>query len=423
MEALNLRSALERNGATLDESQIKFVSAIENEMNERAKKQEETYSASLQEALRSVVGAQAKNEKGETVTVADQLRSLAEGLEKVEKNNVRNLSNVEKFQLRKMVKDQHKDICDAIRNGNDFEITFNAKRTAAMFTAASAVSNAEGVDLPLNENFLFESDIAKIRYPENFILNVISNQQVAKVPQQIIKNEQATEEGAVAVVDEGGTKPLTSDTFVRTLTLRKKYAARIEWTEEFELDNEMLYSEVLALFEEKVVRAWNNGLIDIIVDNGTAYTSSVMDGTLVIPDNGLAVIACQSVINGMNFNADTVLMHPSDIVTTMFTQDTEGNSRLLPYMQNGAINGMTVVSSNAITQGTAIVMDSSVYREWHSDFILRFGTYNDQFIKNEKSAIGEVFSILRIAVNNLPGVMAIDLDAVKASLLIAEPSV
>ena len=142
----------------------------------------------------------------------------------------------------------------------------------------------------------------------------------------------------------------------------------------------MLYSEVLALFEEKVVRAWNNGLIDIIVDNGTAYTTSVMDGTLVIPDNGLAVIACQSVINGMNFNADTVLMHPSDIVTTMFTQDTEGNSRLLPYMQNGAINGMRVVSSNAITQGTAIVMDSSVYREWHSDFILRFGTYNDQFL-------------------------------------------
>jgi len=423
MEALNLRSALEKNGATLDENQIKFVSAIENEMNERAKKQEELYSTSLTEALRSVVGAQAKNEKGETVTVADQLRSLAEGLEKVEKNNVRNLSNVEKFQLRKMVKDQHKDICEAIRTGKDFEISFNAKRSAAMFTAETAVSNAEGVDLPLNENYAFESDIAKIRYPENFILNVISNQQVAKVPQQIIKNEQATDEGAVAVVAEGGTKPLTSDTFVRTLTLRKKYAGRIEWTEEFEIDNEMLYSEVLALFEEKVVRAWNNGIIDIVVDNGTAYTTSVMDGTLVIPDNGLAVIACQSVINGMNFNADVVLMHPSDIVTTMFTQDTEGNSRLLPYMQNGAINGMRVVSSNAITQGTAIVMDSSVYREWHSDFILRFGTYNDQFIKNEKSAIGEIFSILRIAVNNLPGVMAIDLDAVKASLLIAEPSV
>lgn len=417
MEALNLRSALEKGGAILDENQIKFVSAIENEMNDRAKKQEEAYSKSLTEALRSVLGAQEKNEKGETVTVAEQLRNLAEGLEKVEKNNVRQISNLEKFQLRKMVREQHNDIVDAIRNGKDLEITFNAKRAAAIYTASTAVANDTGVLLPLNENYEFESEISKIRYPENFILDVISNRQVAKVPQQIIKNEQATAEGAVALVAEGGTKPLVSDTFLRTLTLRKKYAAHIEWTEEFEMDNEMLYNEILAMFEEKVVRAWNNGLISTIVSNGTAYTTSVMDDTLVIPDNGLAVIACQSVINGMNFNADVVLMHPSDIVTTMFTQDTEGNSRLLPYMQNGQINGMRVVSSNAITLGTAVVMDSSVYREMHSDFILRFGTYNDQFIKNQKSAVGEVFSILRIAKNNLPGVMAVTLSTVRAALL------
>jgi hypothetical protein len=417
MEALNLRSALEKGGATLDENQIKFVSAIESEMNERAKKQEEAYSASLTEAIRSVVGAQAKNEQGQTVTVAEQLRNLAEGLEKVEKNNIRQLSNVEKFQLRKMVKEQHKDICEAIRSGSDLEITFNAKRAAAIYTAATAVANDTGVLLPLNENFEFESEISKIRYPENFILDVISNRQVARVPQQIIKNEQATAEGAVALVAEGGTKPLVSDTFLRTLTLRKKYAAHIEWTEEFEVDNELLYNEILMMFEEKVVRFWNNGLIGTIVSNGTAYTTSVMDDTLVIPDNGLAVIAAQSVINGMNFNADLVLMHPSDIVTTMFTQDTEGNSRLLPYMQNGSINGMRVVSSNAITLGTAIVMDSSIYREMHSEFILRFGTYNDQFIKNQKSAVGEVYSILRVAKNNLPGAMAFSLATVRAALL------
>lgn len=417
MEALNLRNALEKNGATLDESQLKFVSAIENEMNERAKKQEEAYSASLNEALRSVLGAQEKNEQGQTVTIAEQLRNLAEGLEKVEKNNVRQLSNVEKFQLRKMVKEQHKDICEAIRSGSDLEITFNAKRAAAIYTASTAVANDTGVLLPLNENFEFESEISKIRYPENFILDVISNRQVARVPQQIIKNEQATAEGAVALVAEGGTKPLVSDTFLRTLTLRKKYAAHIEWTEEFEVDNELLYNEILMMFEEKVIRFWNNGLIGTIVSNGTAYTTSVMDDTLVIPDNGLAVIAAQSVINGMNFNADLVLMHPSDIVTTMFTQDTEGNSRLLPYMQNGSINGMRVVSSNAITLGTAIVMDSSIYREMHSEFILRFGTYNDQFIKNQKSAVGEVYSILRVAKNNLPGAMAFSLATVRAALL------
>ena len=248
-------------------------------------------------------------------------------------------------------------------------------------------------------------------------MNVISNRQVAKVPQQIIKNEQATAEGAVALVAEGGTKPLTSDTFIRTLTTRKKYAGRIEWTEEFEMDNDMLYAEILSLFEDKVIREWQKGLLATIVTNGTAYTTSVMDDTLVIPDNGLAVIALQSVINGMNFNADTVIMHPSDIVTTMFTQDTQGNSRLLPYMQNGQINGLRVFANNGVTLGTVVVLDSSIYKEIHSGFILRFGTYNDQFIKNEKSAIGEVFSILRVAENNLPGAMAASLATVKAALL------
>jgi len=170
----------------------------------------------------------------------------------------------------------------------------------------------------------------------------------------------------MALVAEGGTKPLTSDTFIRTLTTRKKYAGRIEWTEEFEIDNDMLYAEILSLFEDKVIREWQKGLLAQIVTNGTAYTTSVMDDTLVIPDNGLAVIALQSVINGMNFNADVAIMHPSDIVTTMFTQDTEGNSRLLPYMQNGQINGLRVFANNGVTLGTVVVMDSSIYKEIHS---------------------------------------------------------
>ena len=338
-------------------------------------------------------------------------------MEAMEKKQTRSLSDLEKFQLRKAIEKNKSKISEAIRTGQDFELEFSAKRAAAKFTATTAQTNDTGVLLPINENYEFEGGISVIRYPENFILNVISNRQVAKVPQQIIKNEQATAEGAVALVAEGGTKPLTSDTFIRTLTTRKKYAGRIEWTEEFEMDNDMLYAEILSLFEDKVIREWQKGLLAQIVTNGTAYTSSVMDDTLVIPDNGLAVIALQSVINGMNFNADVAIMHPSDIVTTMFTQDTDGNSRLLPYMQNGQINGLRVFANNGVTLGTVVVMDSSIYKEIHSGFILRFGTYNDQFIKNEKSAIGEVFSILRVAKNNLPGAMSASLATVKAALL------
>lgn len=418
MEKFNLRSALEKSGATLDENQTKFISAFETALEERAKSEKEDYSASMLEALRSTIGATEKDEKGNVVTVAEQIRTIAESLEKMEQKQLRGISSTEKFQLRKMIEEKGTEIREAIRTGKDFEISFSAKREAAMFTVDSAVSNSMGVLYPLNESIEADSGITTIRYPKNFILDVISNSQVAKVPQQRIKNEQASAEGAVAVVDEGGTKPLTSDTFIRTMTTRKKYAGRIEWTEEFELDNNMLFAEIVSMFEQKVIREWNLGLVADIIDNATSYTSSVLDGTLVIPDNGLAVIAAQSVINGMNFNADTVLMHPSDIVSTLFTQDTLGNSRLLPYMQNGQINGLRVVASNSLELGTAVVLDSSVYKEVHSGYILRFGTYNDQFIKNEKSAIGEVFSLLSIAQIDVPAVMVIDLEAVKASLLV-----
>ena len=417
MENFNLRGALEKNGATLDENQIKFVSAFENALNERTKAQDEKVSTSITEALRSTIGAEEKDKDGNIVNISSQIRNIAEAMEKIEKRQTKSLSENEKFQLRKQIEDNKGKITEAIRTGQDFELEFSAKRAAAKFTAATAVTNDTGVLLPINENFDVDAGISVIRYPENFLLNVISNRQVAKVPQQIIKNEQATAEGAVALVAEGGTKPLTSDTFIRTLTARKKYAGRIEWTEEFEMDNDMLYAEIISLFEDKVIRAWQVGLLADIVANGTAYTTSVMDDTLVLPDNGLAVIALQSVINGMNFNADTVIMHPSDIVTTMFTQDTEGNSRLLPYMQNGTINGLRVFANNSVAIGTVVVLDSSIYKEIHSGYILRFGTYNDQFIKNEKSAIGEVFSILSIAQNNKPGAMKGSLATIKAALL------
>jgi len=421
MGKVNLKSALEKNGATLDENQEKFVSAVESSLSkafeDMSSNQEKTLGEMLNDAIKSNLGAIEKDSKGNVVTIAEQLKGLAETIESVRTQQTMKLSNKEKFQLRKMIEEKGNDIRDAIRTGKDFEIEFHAAKVAAPFTSATAISNDTGVNLPLDENYTVDGGVVALRFPANFILNVISNSQTAKVPVQRIKTEQATEEGAVAVVAEGGTKPLTSDTFLRTMTARKKYAGRIEWSEEFEMDNNMLFNEVVMMFESKVIRAWQNGIIADIIANGVAYTSSVMDDTLVIPDNGLAVIAAQSVINGMNFNADTVLMHPSDIVTTMFTQDTEGNSRLLPYMQNGQINGMRVVASSTIAIGSAVVMDSTVYREVHSGFILRFGTYSDQFIKNEKSAIGEVFSLLSIAQNELPAVMAIDLDAVKAALL------
>ena len=91
MENFNLRSALEKNGATLDENQIKFVSAFETALNERAKAQKEEYSTSITEALRSTIGAEEKDKDGNLVTIAAQIRNIAEAMENMEKKQTRSL--------------------------------------------------------------------------------------------------------------------------------------------------------------------------------------------------------------------------------------------------------------------------------------------------------------------------------------------
>lgn len=423
---ISLIDALKKAGASIEPDQEKFLAALDDALKARQADTEESYSDSLKAALAEVLGAIEKDEKGAIVPFATQLKNIAEAIEKMEKHNTQLIGEKEKFQLKKYVKENHKAIVDAVKNGKDLPgFEFHAIKAAAMFTTTSAMTNGSGVGLPLVENYLVENDIALIRHPENFILDVIPNNQVAKVPSEVVRTEQATEEGAVAVVAEGGTKPLTSDTFIRNRTLRKKYAGRIEWTEEFEMDNEMLFAEVVRLFEDKVIRAWQDGIITTIQTNAVAYTSSVLDGTFVKPDNALAVIAGQSVIQGMFFTPNVVIMNPSDIFAAMFTQDTEGRTELKPYIVNTngsySINGMRVFASYKIAQGTALIGDSSVYREWHGAFIFRVGTYGTQFIENEKTAIGEVFSLLRIANNEKPAWMVIDLEAVKADLEIQTP--
>ena len=409
----NLREALLGKGAEIDEKQSKFVDAFETALNERMKNSEDDMSKAMTDTLKKTVG-----EVGEDETISSQIRSIAESLDKLEKRTVKKISNAEKFQLRKMIADKHSEIVSAFRSKDPFTLEF---RAAATMTNGNTMTDAGTFIMPDTENFGVDSEITKIRYPENFVLNIIRNRQVETPAETYIKKEQEPVEGAVAVVAEGGTKPLLQYQFVRTTTEREKYAGRIEWTEEFERDNTRLASEIIRMFEMDVLRAWQDGVLGQMITNATAYTTSALDGTLVLPDNGSAVIAAQSVIQQLEYNPTHVFMNPGDVVANMFTQDVDGNWQLKPYMVNVSINCLTVIASTKITQGDALIIDSSIYDEEHSNYIFRLGQYGTQFIENEYTAIGEVFSLLKIAQLDLGGAMYIDLDAVKTSLEIVTP--
>lgn len=342
-------------------------------------------------------------------TAVAQMKDIVEG-------SKMKLSDRDAYKLRKMVEDNHSEIVKSIQEKK--ELKFEFKAAAVHRTDNGTVTNAEGLDFPNTDNFEYDQEVALIRYPENFILTVIPNRQVDKVREQIIRKEQSTVEGAVALTAEGAVKPLLQFKFVRTTTSREKWAGRIEWTEEFEMDFEALFNAILDLFEQEVVRTWQTGIFNEMIANATTYVGSTLNGTLPFPNAGYAIIAAQSQLESLNFKPDVVVLNSSDLFPVMFSQNTLGDIKLTPYINttNKTINGMRYITNNAVEPGKFLIGESSLYREQHSKFILRTGQYNDQLITNEYTAIGEVFSILSIADIHLPGWIYGDIAAIMDDL-------
>lgn len=390
---INLRSALEQNGAKLDDSQLKFIGALETEMRSALSKQNDALSEIITKKL-----GEAPNIGEE---LREELRSLATKLDLVEKNSIPKLSDNQKSQLRSYVKENHDEICKAIREGKEMDLRSlfigEVRAAAPHLNSNGTVTLGVGVSAPTVENYDESNLLATIRYPEQFILGKIRNLQVAKVLNTRFKYEQAPVEGAVAVVAEAGEKPLIQYKWVKNALSRKKYAGRIEWSEEFEMDNDRLFMAIVQMIEKDVIRAWHNGIITDITANAVAYTTSPQSGTVPVPNAGDVAVVLQGLISAQNYSANLVLVNPATLVTLMLTKKTDGEYISTPFFKDGLLNGMEVIGNNVITAGTIVVLDSGIYSENHTGVINRIGTYNDQFITNEKTMVSELFSMLEVA--------------------------
>lgn len=384
--------------------------------------EKQAYEAKKEADLTAKLDALTKQNETLTETQLKEFKSITEQLNTI-KETMGSGKGTESYKegLREVLKENHEEIVKNMKSKGSLEFTFKAP--AIHMTNNGTVTMAVGQSISFSDNVQFDNDIAYIRVPENFILSVIRNRQVAKVPQQVIKTSETTKEGAATLVAEGAVKPLIQYKFVRETFERSKYAGRVEWTEEFEMDYTRLLDAIIDMLERDVVTAWQDGIIAIIDANATSYVSSPLDGTFVNPDNGLAVVAVASQIASLGYNPNVVIMNPSAVVSSTYTQDLDGNFSLKPYISpNGdVIGGIRVVTSTKIPVDTFYVGDFSVYKEEHSDYILRFGQYGNQLIENEYTAIGEVFSVLSIATLDEVAIVKGSFTAIKTALLVDTP--
>lgn len=409
---LNFKEYLEKRGAKLDEKQTEFVGAFEDAMQEHLIEQERSFGEAIEDKIKTLNIPE---------DIAEQLRGFGEKIQGFEEKKIK-LSDSQKTQLRHFVKENSKEILDSMKQRRNFgtpeDGIFQIRAAAPHLNSNGTVTLGSGVSAPTIENVDPNVAIAQIRYPENFILNLISNQQVSKVFATSYEIEQASQEGDAAIVAEAATKPLIQYKWVKNAVSRKKYAGHIEWSEEFEMDNDALFAAILRMIENTVVRAWNNGMYADIIANALPYTSSAFDATVYAPNATDVANVLASLIGANNYTANTVVLNPATLTSLLLIKKTDGEYIVNPAfdIKSGTLSGMKVLASNVVAAGKMLVLDSAIYTETHTDIITRVGQHSTQLLTNEYSLIAELYSKLKVAKIDLVASYYVTLSTVETAL-------
>lgn len=342
-------------------------------------------------ALQSIMDKMGDVPEGQTMAAV--VRGLAQTIDDMEKKAQRGLSQSQRFNLMSKLEEKRDLIQRARRSNEPWEIEFHAKRAAsALMTTTSVLTGATAFN---NPNLFDDMDVVFIQYPKNFILDAINSKQVSKVPANWKWKEQIVAgTGVATAVLETGTKPLVDYKFEWKYASRVKYAARIEVTEEEEMDFEQLQLAIINMFERDVLTVYQDAVYAAVLAYATTYVSSALDGKLVAPSIYSVIGALKLAVQAANYEPDVVLMNPGDAAEAIYLQTTAGQQQFIPAdLQFG---GLKPFLSNKVTIGTVIVGTSSTIQEQHGAFIIRKGVADGQFITNESTIVGEIFSALKL---------------------------
>ena len=400
--------------AELSEQEVAMFESIGDGI-ERALQMEQAERSKEIEKLTGMLGAM---EDGKSLS--DIIRTLATKIDAVEAQSKRSLSAGEKFHLRRALEAKKDEIMSVMRKetSTPWGLEFRAKRAAAaMMQTTTVLTGAAAIN---TDNVFDDLEITVIKYPANFIGDAINSRQVSVVPYSIKWKEEVTAGDKVSRrVTEGAEKTLTDFKFEWKYAYRKKYAGRIEFTEETEIDFEQLVLDIIDMFESEILRAYNAGLLADIVAWAPDYTSTALDGTLTKPTILNVVNAGKLAVAVNNYNADTLIINPADYAGVQNMQNTDGDPIFVP--DSALFPGLRVFVTNNITQGTVLVGEGNIVKEQHGSFILRSGTYGNQFIENEKTIVGELYSVLKLPTESKKGWCKLDVDTVLAALEVVAP--
>lgn len=309
-------------------------------------------------------------------------------------------------------------------SGNDLVLS---TKSAVTMTTANAIDYT-ALDGDEIDSFRVDSFVPK-RYPKEYIFDIADRTTVQEVPEYIIWDEEGDTEGAVAIVDESGLKPLLSFEVVSNSSKAKKAAGKVIVTTEFEKFKKRKYQIIKGLFNDKVMRDYQAILTAQLVAAASSYIGTTLDGTIPSPTDYDAIGAVAAQLETLDFAPDTLVINPQDKWRMALTKNADGDyiAMGIPVMgANGQVQFMNfrTITSNRMTAGTAILGEGNCWKIEEEAVAVRIGegvtmnggTAESDFDYNRMRIIGELFFHSYIPSNHAGSFVLFTFDTVKAAL-------
>lgn len=249
------------------------------------------------------------------------------------------------------------------------EIVFNVRAAVVMDTT----NTVDNTDIPedILDSFTIGAFVEK-RRGRQYISDLATIVPTPNITEYKTWLEEGSEEGAFAIVAEGGLKPLASAALVRNTAEVKKVAGKYVVTEEFVKFKKQIFEIIKKLIRQKMIRDYNAIITADLIAASVGYTGTILDGTIENANDYDAVVAVIAQAQSLDFFPDVIVLHPQDAARWRITKDAEGRY-LFPVGPDGTMVGLTPIISTYQTVGRFTIGESGLFTIEEDTIIVRMG--------------------------------------------------
>ena len=275
-----------------------------------------------------------------------------------------------------------------------------------------------------------ESGITRIVRRSPFILELVNVGTISSNLWEWV--QQANAEGAPAMTAEGAAKAQIDFELVLASAAVRKVTAYIKVSKEMLDDIPLMESEINQELSERI-----NLTIDaqLLSGNGTGQNlTGLLQNAVAFAPGSFATGQVNQVTTPINadvlrvainqvsialFQANYILMNPSDVTAMDLAKGTDGHYILPPFSTNAntVVKGIPIIANTGITEGDYLVGDfSKAGVRFREGLSFDVGYENDDFTKNFVTILAEARLVQRVKSNHYPAFVTGDFAVDKAAI-------